>query len=140
MEISSLLSLDTTASANEGAVLFVKHPTTSEPLTNQEKAITIRLMGMDSDMFERVKDAIVDKRIKSEGRILPTQSENRLATIEQYAALTLGWENMFDLDGKEIPFTKDAARKLYTKLKWLREQVGEFVNTRENFLRPLSTT
>ena len=50
------------------------------------------------------------------------------------AELTIGWKNI-TLDGKEIPFSKEKAKELYSKYPLLKRQVDTFVIDNKNFLK-----
>ena len=49
--------------------------------------------------------------------------------------MTVGWKNMRDAAGKEIAFTKEAARELFTKYPMIGEQVDRFCGDRANFIK-----
>ena len=51
------------------------------------------------------------------------------------AAMTVGWENVLDTEGNDIPFATEVARSLYVSYPVVREQVDVFVANRRNFLR-----
>ncbi len=65
------------------------------------------------------------------GQISAEEIEND--DLEQLVAVTVAWSGV-GLDGSDLPYSADNARKLYKRLPWLREQAGAFVTDRANFL------
>lgn len=135
-----LLNEEITPPANEGADMQVKHPTTGEVLMDNGEPVTIKLLGTDSDAFQRVNDVAINRRLKTPGRILPTAEEQRAIAIDMLVSCTLGWKGIGDDKGQPLPFTKDNCRMLYTKARWLREQVDVFVGDRSNFTKQPSAS
>lgn len=130
-----LLKIDTTPAANEGAVMEVRHPTTGEVLLDNGEAVTITLLGTDSDAFEKINDAAVNRRLKGTGRLVPLAEEQRVIAIEMLAGCTLAWKGIGVEDGKNLEFSRPNAKLVYTKFKWLRDQVDKFVGDRTNFTK-----
>lgn len=99
--------------------------------------MTIRLMGKDAGEFRRRSHEIANKRIEmsaTKGVQLNFNSEElELEHIELMVLLTKGWSGI-SLDGAELPFTEDNARKLYKRFPWLREEVDKFTGARANYL------
>jgi hypothetical protein len=56
-------------------------------------------------------------------------------TLNLLVSCTLGWKNVLDTDGNDIPFNAENVRKLYTSYPIVREQVDSFVSSRVNFLK-----
>lgn len=54
--------------------------------------------------------------------------------IHELAACTLGWKGIGE-NGKELPFSREAAERIYTACAWLREQVSAGLSDRENFIQ-----
>lgn len=61
--------------------------------------------------------------------------DDEAESIATLAALTLGWKGMAR-DGKELPYSPEAAQQLYAdpNLAWLRIQVRQALDDRENFI------
>lgn len=86
-------------------------------------------------LFERQRR--MRKLFQKKGQVdMSTDPEDDEAErITDLAACTLGWRG-FSADGKELAFSEKAAAELYAKpeLSWLRDQVQEAINDRENFI------
>ena len=130
--MADLSLLDSVAVANQGEVLTLLHPA-----TNEELDTTITLMGSDSDEYRNT----IKKRFEAAQR----QAKNKrnqdvdLDDAEQksqelLAKMTLGWENL-EMGGKSVKFTVEAAKEIYSKFPWIREQVEKFVSDRSNFIK-----
>lgn len=53
---------------------------------------------------------------------------------EVYAeTIVLGWEGVKDVLGEEIPYSKEAARKLFKDLPALFDEIAQFANDLSNF-------
>jgi hypothetical protein len=61
--------------------------------------------------------------------------EKRGDLIDQMVAYTLGWEKV-DLGEGDVPYSKDAARKLFSDLayRWVLEDVAKAASANENFI------
>lgn len=134
---TDLSSLDTSKIADEGAKLHLRHPVTDKPLYvdgDSLRPITITLLGADGDRFNESRREIIDQRLaKAQDQRRPDLRLAEDAAIEHLASITVDFENIF-LDGKPVNFSTANARKLYERLKWVREQVERFVHNRANFL------
>lgn len=130
--MADLNLLDSVAVANQGETLALLHPG-----TNEELDITITLMGSDSDEYRTT----IKKRFEAAQR----QAKNKrnqdvdLDDAEQksqelLAKMTLGWENL-EMDGKSVKFSFEAAKDVYARFPWIREQVEKFISDRSNFIK-----
>lgn len=136
-----LSTFDVTPSANEGAVMQLRHPTTGEPLEEGGEPITITLLGTDSDTFLRVNDAAINRRLKAPNRALVVTAEEQRATqIELLVACTLDWKHVGTKESPDLPYSKANAKLVYSKLKWVRDQVDVFVVDRSNFMKQPSVS
>lgn len=123
-----LASLDTTPRADAGAELELTHPVTGAPL-----GVTLTLAGVDSAAYRKAQAALTDKRLgRRSGKL--TAAELQRDGIELLARCTLAWSGVV-VDGAEVACTADAARELYTRFVWIREQADAFVSERANYLR-----
>lgn len=86
----------------------------------------ITLAGIDSDKWQKVKREIQQKIFLGEDPDAPTS----------LADVTISWRGLVD-NGKEVPFSHEAAASLYREAPYIREQADRFVADRENFTRPL---
>lgn len=130
-----LAALDTVKGANEGFDVDIYNPATNEDL-----GIKIRVLGKDSDEFQKVSRAQSKKRMAkiSKGGFR-NQSSIPVEEIEQdgielLAACTRGWSGVV-IEGKEIPYNQPAAVDLYTRFPWIREQVDTAIGDRANFIK-----
>lgn len=135
-----LLSEAITAPVNEGAVMQVKHPTTGEVLMDNGEPVTIKLLGTDSDAFQRVNNQAINRRLKTPRSIMPTAEEQQAIATEMLVACTLEWKGIGDAEGKPLLFTQANCKMLYTKARWLREQVDTFIGDRSNFMKQPSAS
>ena len=122
-----LAKLDTAKVAEEGAELFVAHPTTGEDL-----GITITLIGTDSKTFRDISKSRATASLKKKTREIDLD-QNESDAVELLAKCTKGWTGITE-NGKEVAFSFDNAVQLYTKYLWLREQIDRFMADRANFL------
>lgn len=126
-----LAALDTSAACNQAVEIEIRHPITDEPL-----GVFISVLGRDSDIYQRKVRALandaIDRQRRGKGpKKLDEAEDDNIAAL---AAVTTGWRNVV-LHGEELAFSVANARKLYTAVKPIREQVQEAVNDLENFLR-----
>lgn len=130
--MADLSLLDSVAVANQGETLTLLHPA-----TNEELDITITLMGSDSDEYRNT----IKKRFEAAQRQAKNKRNQEVdlddaeqKSQELLAKMTLGWENL-QMDGKSLKFTFEAAKEIYSKFPWIREQVEKFVSDRSNFIK-----
>lgn len=120
--------LDKAKPAEEGRKLIV-----CDPDTGEDTGISIVLRGTESETYKRTARAQINKY-----RNLPkskmTIEQIEADAIELLAACTVSWENI-DLDGAELPCTRDNAAMLYTRFGWLRRLVDSFVADEANYRR-----
>lgn len=128
-----LNTLDLTAEADKGRTLHVKHPVTGLLLVDADGApVTVTAMGaMDGTVYlDRSRER--RDRLKAEDLKTRTSAQYDAEAVDDLVSLTLGWSGIA-MDGKELPFTHANARMVYTRFRWLREQVEEFVGSRAVF-------
>ena len=131
-----LSSIDTVKGANEGFDVQIYHPGTNEDLE-----ITIRVLGKDSDEFQKVSRAQQKKRMAKmakggfrPGNTAPPPEEIERDGIELLAACTKAWSGVV-IDGKAIECTKQNAIELYERFPWIKEQVDIAIGDRANFIK-----
>lgn len=132
-------SIDTKTRADAGVPMPVLR-LDGTPLTDRDgNAVTITVLGADSDRYRAMTRAQVKRRLErladSSGK--PTAGDVEAADAESLdvlVAVTTGWENVRTPEGSPIDCTPDAARALYTRYPVIAEQVDRFVGRRENFL------
>jgi hypothetical protein len=129
-----LENFDITASAEKGAKMEVRHPATGEVLRHDDgRAFTITLVGRDSDRFMKLARAQSDRRLQQTMRSRSPMLTGSVEKddIELLVNATLEWDII--LGGKQPPSDAKNYRDAYTRFRWLREQVDEFVGNRAHF-------
>lgn len=128
-----MLDIDTVTEVAE-ATVEIKHPLTGAPT-----GATVTLAGPEHPKRKKiVYDRQRRMRVKFQkaGKLQFTDpEEEEQESIEYLAACTLGW-NGIGSGGKEIKFSESAAEELYGKpeMAWLKAQISEALETRENFI------
>lgn len=115
----------------EGTEMPVLHPTTGEPLKDENGQVaTIKLAGVDSDIYRKASNRITNRRVKKGSRSQNMTIERVEAdTMELICACTLQWSGI--MVRGEVPKT---AEELYSGAKWLRQQAEEWIHDRANYL------
>lgn len=147
----SLADLNTAAAANRGAVMTVLHPVDRVPLKQADGSlITMRLLGRDSDEFiagERRARKAIREAITKRQPYSPAD-EDRMAdaalaaaTVE-WSGIPAGWLEPSGTDETPAHFSTENAAKLYANpgVRWLRDQVDEFIGDRANFTKASPAT
>jgi len=129
-----LATLDTSATADKGAVMTLLHPVSRQPLRDGEgREVTLILAGQDSEAFRKAQRAATNKRLSAKGRTKLTAEELEAEAIELLARCTLGWTGIA-FDGRPLDHSAANAVRLYERLPWVREQADEFIADRANYL------
>lgn len=133
-----LSKIDLASAAEQGATMQLKHPVNGQLLFDGEgdhkKAITITLAGRDSERFQRAYRSIQNRRLGRRNKEKQTVEQFENETIELLARATLGWQHI-TLEGAPLEFSEQNARRLYERLPWVREQIDEFIEDRQNFFK-----
>lgn len=135
-----LSDLNTTKAGDDGAWMAVLHPDTGMPLFSddeQTRPMRIRLLGCDAKALKAVVHRLANKRAETatsggKQRLVPAEALEA-DRLEYLVEATVAWENLTE-GGAEIPFSRDAARRLYADLPWIREQADRFCGDRGNFI------
>jgi hypothetical protein len=142
-----LKDLDTTAACEHGFELELLHPITGKPL-----GMFVTVLGRDSDVFTKVQNDQARVRMQKAQRMGQkatfTLEDIDRETIDLLAACTVSWRRIVSdggqkgqevktllVDGSELECNKANAVQLYTRFKWVREQVDVAVMDRANFLK-----
>lgn len=129
-----IATLNTAEAAEEGQWLELVHPTTYQPLD-----IRIKLLGTDSKVWRKHEREVQNKRLqrfqKRGAKARLTMEEAEAEALDGLAKVTQEWQGMKE-SGKDVPCTRENARRIYQDYPWIREQVDEFVGDRGNFLPP----
>lgn len=134
MDLSKFDSLQ-----NSEAQLSVMDPN-NEPLTWQgdegPQPVKISLVCCDSaeysNIHKRQVTDIADRASSRKGKIITGESAEK-DKLDLLVACTKGWAG-FTMNGAPFPYSPANARTLYTRYKFIREQVDEFIHERGNFL------
>lgn len=125
--------LDTRKAATEGRECIIRMPDGSPT------DIKIILAGLDSDLFKEMNDKLqreVREALKRNREFELSPDEERERDWQRMANATLGWSGVEE-DGKELPFAKENARRIYEQYPLIFRQVLAFVGGEANFL-PMS--
>lgn len=126
-----LATVDTRAGAEAGFTFDLMHPKTGEPTG---ASITVR--GADSDTYQEKFRECQRRRLGAMGRQrreMPNLAQVESDALELVAACIIGWQGI-DEHGVPVPFSETAARSLFERFPWIREQVDAAVHERANFL------
>lgn len=129
-------TLDTVKAANDGADYHVRHFETDQPLyldEDQEKPVTIRIVGKDSDRFKRMAHAKIDKLTAEGRRKAKSAKETEAELIQVVADCVIGWGNI-KLEGKMLEYTPANVVMFLQRFPWVFEQLNEAIADRGNFL------
>lgn len=129
-----LNTLDLTVAADSGATMEVRHPVTDEVLVHDGKPVTIDLLGSDSSVLRDAMKTRARKQLRAKKSPNFDIEEAERAGCELLATCTTGWYGLSE-NGVLIQFSKEKATELYLKYQWLRKQVDDFINDRENFYK-----
>ena len=120
----------------QSASIDLKNPTTGELL-----GASIELAGPEHPQrksIEFAKQRKMRQSIQKTGKFeLTDPAEDELDAIDKLVSCTLSWEGICADDGTPIPFSREAAAKLYGTegLGWLRAQLYNALEERERFIK-----
>jgi len=127
----STLDLSTIRELGEADVV-IKHPVTGAPT-----GALVTLAGPEHPkrkqlIFTRTRK--LRAKFQKSGKVqLDDPEDEEVDGVAYLAACTLGWAG-FAENGKEIPFSTQAAVDLYTRIGWLRAQISLALEEKENFI------
>ena len=131
-----LSSIDTIAACNKPVEIEIEHPVSKE-----KTGVFISVVGKDSDVYRSRIKALANENMQREAMLgqrgkvdIPNIDRMETKNIDTLIAVTTGWRGVV-LDGEALDFTTDNARKVYTRILPVREQVQEAVNSLENFMK-----
>lgn len=133
-------SLNTTEACNKPFELEIKHPTSGAPT-----GLFISVVGRDSDVYRGRVRALADETLRRQAMGKPALADASLdkleaKNIDALVAATVGWRSEGDdggitLSGERLEFNPANARKLYSEILPIRDQVAEAINDLGNFMR-----
>lgn len=114
----------------------IKHPITGEALKNDDDTpMTITLHATHSKEYKSVMHEQTNRRLKvasATGKVDITSEELEENTLEVLAKATKSWNITFG--GEKPELTVDAAKKLYTEVFWIKDQLDEGVSNSVGFM------
>lgn len=122
-----LSKLDTQTKSDEGVWIHLRHPVTGMELDTE-----FHVYGVDSDRFKAVNDRIVERRRRSTS-LLPDQKTRDAENMERLLECVDGWRHM-EWEGKELPFSRDNLEMIYTRRRWVTQQIDIMMADRQHFL------
>jgi hypothetical protein len=130
--------LDSVGAPAETNYIYIYHPTTGEVLYDDENnAMWIEVYGMDSKHYKNVQQQQTDRRIqqaqRTGSRATVTAQQQEAMNLELMAKCTSRWNIQLD-DGKPECAEKNA-KGVYERFPWLRDQVWDFIHSRQAFLK-----
>lgn len=131
-----LAKLDLTEHANNGATLEVLHPISGELLTdNNNKPVTVTLLGSDSTQMREAMSARAKKQINSKKpNQITTIDDAEQASAELLASVVVSWSGIEE-NGKAVECNNQNVVAILKRYSWLRLQIDQFVSDRANFFK-----
>lgn len=131
-----LSAFDTSDLANAGAVLELRDPTGNPVLQDDGKPVTITLLGEDSDVVTQASNRNANQFLRgtAAGGQAVTAEMSKTNEINKFASATVSWNGIV-VDGEALKFSADAAKALYRRFPWIRDQVRIFIADRANFMK-----
>jgi len=128
-----------TSSSEEGIDMPVLRPDNGEPLLQDDgkTPVTVCVAGTDSDRYRKAELANRTRYIRKRDKTFRAED---IETNEMniLVGITVSWSGIV-VDGETLDCTPDNIRKVYTRFKFIRDQVNAFAGERANFL-PASAT
>jgi hypothetical protein len=114
----------------------IKHPITGEALKNDDDTpMTITLHATHSKEYKSVMHEQTNRRLKAAsatGKVDITSEELEENTLEVLAKATKSWNLTFG--GEKPELTVDEAKKLYTEVFWIKDQLDEGISNSMGFM------
>jgi hypothetical protein len=133
MEKLDLSALDTKKGAEQGFEVQLTHPNTGTVIP-----VWIKVLGIDSDTYRATLMAQQRRRmerLRRGKRMNVTPEELEDEALDLLVTITISWRADMTLDGKPYPeYSTSAAKSLYQRFPWIREQVDSAMADRANFL------
>jgi hypothetical protein len=129
-------SLDTIEACNKAAEVEIKHP-----VNGSSTGVFISVLGRDSDTYRGIVRNLANETLakRAQGKAIDTNMDKMDdKNIEALVAVTTGWrtgdEPVVVVKGEKLDYSAANARKLYSGLLFVRDQVQEAVDNLENFM------
>lgn len=136
--------LDTTASADAGVKMELRHPGTDEVLLQADGVtpVSLTLLGQDSKAYKQAERKATDRRLARQaerGRVALTSAGMEEDQLNRLVATTTAWDGI-RWGGVDQPFNADNVRAMYKTWPWALEQAVAFQEKRANFLKTQPAT
>lgn len=128
-----MLDITTVVELGE-TTIEIKHP-----VTGAATGATVTIAGPEHPKRKKIvfdRQRRLRARFQKAGKLQFTDpEEEEQESVEFLAACTLGWSGIAE-GGKEVKFSPEAAIALYSRpeMAWLKAQVSEALESRENFI------
>lgn len=125
-----LAKLNTTKASEEGVWHDIENPSTGEAT-----GIRIKVLGMDSKVYQDHTRKVQDRNLKKGFRGMKNLKSETLDNnkIELICVCTVAWENV-QYNGDVLECNTENKKWLYKEFRWIFDQVDEFIGDRGNFL------
>jgi hypothetical protein len=116
-----------------------------DPMTGNSTGVVFTLAGPEHPARRKLRMAAqrrIQRALEKTGRIVTRDPEEQEEDeTELLVAATLGWKGLAS-GGKPLPFSREAAHKVYTdpKRRWLRDQIKTALEERERFMQRSART
>jgi hypothetical protein len=131
-----LSALDTIEACNKPAEIEIKHPVTGLPT-----GFFVSVVGKDSTTYRTIVRSLADETLRKQAMgKASAESLDKLEAknIDALVAATVGWrtgdEPVAVLNGEKLEFSAVNARKVYSAILPVREQVTDGLNDLGNFM------
>jgi hypothetical protein len=128
--MTDLAQLDTNKASEDGVWCEIENPANGE-----STGIKVKVLGMDSKVYQDQTRKIQDKNLKKGFRGMKNLKTETLDNnkIELICVCTTEWENV-EYNGETLECNMENKRWLYKTFRWIFDQVDEFIGDRGNFL------
>jgi hypothetical protein len=114
---------------SETVDVFLKHPTTLEPLTNEDGSImVITVYASHSKEYKSAVHEQTNKRIKqtqAKKKVEFTSEDLEEATLDLLAKATKSWKITYG--GVKPQLSVPKAKEVYAEVFWIKDQIEEAV-------------
>lgn len=98
--------------------------------------VSVRVRSTDSVKVREAQNKLTKKHrqaIIANGGLLPPQLADALEVEILSSAIVIDWKGVTDRDGKELTFSREAAKQVFTDLREFRKEVYQMASSAETF-------
>lgn len=111
--------------------------TVKDPLTGLDTQVKLLLASNHSTYYREAVNVMKNRELAQAAvikdlREAPTQEEIDEKTLELLVGCTLDWKGV-KVNGVEVPFSKEAVKKLYKEHHWLSDAVDICISRKQAF-------